>query len=315
LHARNDTAELGRHQRLILSLQLGLTALGLTASCGAVVAAADSVHRDGGAARAVSVLGLDLTYPAVNVAAAVLLLLAVAGVGILARAVGEAARLRRDYRRFVEALPVVGTLPGPPSASVIPGNAPQAFCAGHWRPRIYISQGAVDLLSEDELAAVLRHEQQHVEARDPLKLACARVMTRALVFLPALAPLSDRSVEIAEVRADDAAVAAAGGDRGALASALLAFESGSPPGSGGLAADRVDALLGKPVARLLPQRLIVISAAVAAAFVVLLWRMSSVASARGTLGLPLLSAQPCMLVLALVPLVALVVLVAVRRPR
>jgi hypothetical protein len=259
------------------------------------------------------VLGLDLAYPAVNVAAAVLLLLAIAGVGIVARGVAEAARLRRDYRRFVEALPVVGTLPGPPRASVFPGDAPQAFCAGHWRPSIYISQGAVDLLSEDELAAVLRHEQQHLEARDPLKLACARVVTRALFFLPALAALSDRYVEIAEVRADDAAVAADGGNRGTLASALLAFESGSPPGSGGLAAERVDALLGKPVARLLPQRLIVISAAVVAALVVLLWRMSAVASARGTLGLPLLSAQPCMLVLGLVPLVGLVVLVALRR--
>ena len=313
MHARTDTAPLGREHRLIFGLHFILTLLGCIAAGAAIAGAAETVHRDRATAHAVSVLGAEFTYPAVNVAAALLLLLALVGVVIITVGVIRAMRLRRGYRQFVEQVPVVGALPNRPDVTVIAGNAPQAFCAGYLRPRIYISAGAVELLSPEELEAVLRHEQQHLDARDPLRLACARVFGRALFFVPALAPLSDRYVELAELRADAAAVTAAGGDRGPLASALLAFESGSPPGSGGLAAERVDALLGEPLERRLPRPLIAVSVVVLAAVIVLVWRASAVASAYATFNLPLVSAQPCMLVLALVAVVACVALAATRR--
>lgn len=286
---------------------------GLGAAGAAIAGAAESVHRDSAAAHTVSVLGVELTYPALNAAAALLLLLAAAGAAVLITAIVTAIRLRRGYREFVAGVPVLGGIPGQPGVAVIPGSAPQAFCAGFLHPRIYVSQGTVELLSRDELDAVLQHEREHLQARDPLRLACARVFSRALFFIPALAPLGNRDAELAELRADDAAVAAAGGDRRALALALLAFESGAPAGSGGVAAERVDALLGEPLERRLPALpVVLLSAVVAAALIVTAWRASEVASARATLNLPLLSAQPCMLVLALIPVVVLAAFAATR---
>jgi Zn-dependent protease with chaperone function len=312
LHARSDTVS---HHRLIVGIQLALACAGLVAAGAAIVGAADSVHRSGTSVHAVSILGASFAYPAVNVAAALLLLLAAIGLGVIITGVIGALRLSRGYRRFVDAVPVVGTLPGHPEVTVIPGATPQAFCAGFLRPRIFISAGAVEVLSREELEAVLRHEQRHLEARDPLRLACARVLERALFFIPALPTLTERSVELSELRADDAAIRTASGDRSALASALLTFESGSPSGSSGMTPERVDVLLGEPVEWRLPRSLIVVSAAALAMLIVVLWKATSVASTRATLDLPLLSAQPCMLVLALVPIVTAVALLATRRTR
>jgi Zn-dependent protease with chaperone function len=312
LHATSDTGHSDRHRRLTLGLQFALSSLGLAASVAAIASAAGSVHRDS-TARTASVLGAHFTYPAVNVAAAVLLLLAIFGVAVIATCAAEVVRLRRGYHDFVAHLPVLGTLPEHPDVALFAGDAPQAFCAGYLRPRIYVSTGAVALLAPDELEAVLQHEQKHLEARDPLRLVCARVFGRGLFFVPALRPLADRYVELAELRADAAAVAAAGGDRRALASALLAFESGSPPGSGGLAAERVDALLGERIRGRLPRLVLATSLVALSTLVVVLWRTSAVASAHASFNLPVLSAQPCMLVLALVPLVSVLVLAGTRR--
>jgi Zn-dependent protease with chaperone function len=313
LHARSESAERDRHHRLILSLQIALALAGLVAVGAAIAGAAGSVHRAGTSAHSVSVLGASFAYPAVNVAAALLLLLAAAGLAVLTTGVVGAMRLRRSTRRFVEHLPVVGSLPGHPDVTVIRGDLPQAFCVGYLRPRIVISAGAVAALSPAELEAVLQHERRHLEARDPLRLACARVLGRALFFIPALNPLTERSAGLSELRADDAAITAARGDRSALASAMLAFEARAPSGTSGMTPQRVDSLLGEPVDWRLPDALIAVSVALLTALIVLLWRASAVASTHATLDLPLVSAQPCMLVLALVPLVTFVALMAARR--
>jgi hypothetical protein len=86
-----------------------------------------------------------------------------------------------------------------------------------------------------------------------------------------------------------------------LASALLSFEAASPPGAAGISNERVDSLLGHAPRWHLPSPLIALSLATLCALVVLVWRTSEVASAHSTFNLPLLSSQPCMLVLALLP--------------
>lgn len=304
LHAKSDIEALRRDHYLVFRLQFGLGALGIAAASAAVVAAVDSVHHDQRAAHDTVVLGARLTYPAVNVAAALLLLLAALGVTVLVTAGIAIWRQLRAYRQFVARVPVLGPLPGHPDVTVIADANPAAFCLGYLRPRVYISTGAVKLLSPDELRAVLLHEQHHLSARDPLRVACARVLNQALFFLPALSPLSDRYLELAEARADDAAVQAAAGDRAALASALLAFETDAPPGSAGISPERVDALLGVRVQKRVPTGLMTASVAVLALGIVLVWRASAVASADATFNLPVVSSQPCMLVLALLPVVA-----------
>jgi hypothetical protein len=281
--------------------QLGLGAVGLVAAGAAVVAAGASVHRAPRGTHHLVIAGQRFTYPAVNVAAAVLLALAALGVVVLWVLARGSWRQLRAYRNFVRGVAVLGPLPAHPGVIVIDDASPQAFCAGYLRPAVYISRGALELLSEDELAAVLRHEDHHRTTRDPLRFACARVLSQALFFLPALRPLDDRYHELAEQKADEAAVRASAGERGPLAAALLAFDAATPAGAAGISPDRVDSLLGHAPRRRLPSPLIAVSLATLCALVVLFWRASAAASAHATFNLPVLSSQPCMLVLALMP--------------
>src|SRR5258708_3002526 len=66
-----------RHDpRLVFRVQLAIGALGLIAASTAVATAGASVHNDPRGAHDVVILGGHFTYPAVNAAAAVLLVLA-----------------------------------------------------------------------------------------------------------------------------------------------------------------------------------------------------------------------------------------------
>jgi hypothetical protein len=157
------------------------------------------------------------------------------------------------------------------------------------------------LLSGEELAAVLFHEDHHRSSRDPLRFACGQVLSQALFFMPALRPLDERYQELAEQNADEAAVRASAGERGPLASALLAFDAAAPVGAAGISPERVDTLLGQPPRWRLPSPLIAVSLVALSSLVVLVWRASAAASAHATFNLPVISSQPCMLVLALLP--------------
>ena len=315
MHESTDTAPLRSDGTLVLGLQLALGTVGLIGTGTAVVTAATAVHREQRAAHDVVVLGGHFSYPAVNVGAVVLLALAALGVAVIGVALHAVCRQLLASRRLIRELPVVGPLPGDPSVLVFAGSAPDAFCAGHVRPRVYVSAGAVELLLPSELAAVLSHERDHRRGRDPLRLACARVLGHALFFLPALRPLGARYSELAEQRADEAAVAAAGGTRAPLASALLAFDAGHPDGLAGISPERVDWLLGIGRRPRLPIGLVAVSLALLTLLLVAVWRASAVASAHSTFDVPLLSSQPCILVLALMPVAACLASLGGRRLR
>jgi Zn-dependent protease with chaperone function len=304
LPARPDTAR----SRLVFRSQVALGALGLVVAGAAVVTAAGSVHRASHGIHEVVIAGQQFTYPAVNVAAAVLLALAGLGAVVLVTIVRGAWSQFQAYRSFVHGVRVLGRLSGHPPVNVIDEPSPQAFCAGYLRPRVYISLGAVELLSAAELDAVLSHEDRHRSTRDPLRFACGRLLSQALFFLPVLRPLVDRYEELAEQQADAAAVRANAGQPGPLAAALLAFDEATPAGAAGISNERVDSLLGQASSWRLPSPLLAVSVATLCGLVVLVWRASAAASAHATFNLPVLSAQPCMLVLALLP--AAVVLAA-----
>jgi hypothetical protein len=136
---------------------------------------------------------------------------------------------------------------------------------------------------------------------DPLRLASARVLCRALFFLPVLRPLHDGYADLAEVYADRAALQADAGGRSALAAALLAFDASAPPGASGISPHRVDSLLGT-APRWRPPGLLMLLAITT--LVVIVWRASRVASASTTFNLPVISSQPCILALALIALAA-----------
>ena len=88
----------------------------------------------------------------------------------------------------------------------------RAFCLGFWRPRIWLTEGLVNLLTDEELSAVLIHEAHHCRQRDPLRLLISRTLKAAFFFLPLVSKLSG-SVELEqEVAADQAAISSLGDD-------------------------------------------------------------------------------------------------------
>jgi hypothetical protein len=297
---------------VLVRLATFLGATGMLAIAAAVVAAIGSLHHVPVAGRHIQVLGVRFSYPVFNDAEWLLLGLAALGAAAATLAARACWRQRTAYKDFLDHLEIVGQLEGHPTVKVIADPRPEAFCAGYLRPTVYVSQQALHLLSESELRAVLAHEHHHRLVRDPLRLACGRILGRALFFVPVLRSLWDRYADLAELNADRAAVLASAGRRGPLAAALLAFEASTPPGVGGISSERVDSLLGQRVRWRRPWWLTAVSFASLASLGLLIWRTSEVASVRATFNLPLISSTPCVVTSLLL---ALLVCVTIARRR
>jgi hypothetical protein len=230
---------------------------------------------------------------------------ALLGLGIIALAitvvglgVRSARRQLRSSRNYLAALPVSDEeiLVEGASCRIIEVEEPQAFCAGHLRPRIYLSEGALDHLSQAELAAVVAHERHHVRRRDPLRLLIATALADSIFFVPILRRMSERYRALGELAADEAAVKTLHGPA-PLASALLKFSEPEPSPAAvvGIDPERVDHLMGDVRASRwrLPRSLLGRSALALAAMgglVLLAWH----GIVNPTLELPLVLAAACM---------------------
>ena len=286
------------HYPTVLPLALLLAVAGAAASAAPVGAAIASIHRACAAVGRFELAGSAFSYPKLNVAAWVLLGLALIGSSAIAIAARAVLRQRGAYRRFLAQVEVVDRLGDGAGVQVIADPRPQAFCAGYLRPTVYISQGALELLGAHELQAVLAHEHHHRRMRDPLRFAAGRILGHALFFVPALRTLFHRYADLAELNADGAAVGAGAGGRAALASALLALE-----GSGvGISPERVDSLLGHAVVWRRPWWLLTASVGSLSSLITLTWGASQAASARATFNLPFVSSRPCLVILTALPL-------------
>ena len=253
------------------------------------------------ASHQILIFGQRLSYPAANIDAVVIVLLAVLGSVVTARALTGAVREVQASRRFQRLLAQSEprSLHG---ALLIADPQPRAFCAGLFRPRVYVSTGAIAILDEAALSAVLAHERHHARRRDPLRLAAGRVLARALFFLPELADLVERQQALAELSADESAVNVAPANRSALARAMLSFsDTPGSSGSSGIDPARVDYLLGDPPSWRFPVLLCLAAASVLLLLVAVAVLAGRVASGSATLALPFLSHQPCIVVLAAIP--------------
>lgn len=142
-----------------------------------------------------------------------------------------------------------------------------AFTYGAWHPRVVVSRALVEQLTEDELAAVLRHEETHLGRLDPLRRSLLAVAGATFWYVPLLRHWQSLQVVRQEIAADRRAVESCG--RRAVAGALLAV-SREPAAAGPVAAMSNPALLGARIAHLeglqvaeppvLTRRLILISA-------------------------------------------------------
>lgn len=150
--------------------------------------------------------------------------------------------------RLASALTQAG-LPG--DRVVVSGSNSIPAVVGTLRPRIVLPLRLLDELDEDELAAVLLHEEMHRRHADPAIALVQRLTTCLLFYFPLLAPLQRRLREAAELRCDEGALRA-GAQPAAYARALartvhLALDPSPAPaalgdGSPSLVARRIDRL-------------------------------------------------------------------------
>lgn len=187
------------------------------------------------------------------------------------RLAAAAARYRDDagerFGQIVYDLELTGRL------DVTHDRAAYAFCGGLIRPRIYLSRGLVELLTTEELEAVLRHERHHLTRRDPLRYFLTDLLERLAPFFPILTTMGHRVRITTELAADQAALRAASVEN--LASALVkVMRAGAPIAPQGAIAAlsatdaRVAALLGGQVAIPVDRRDVVISLGLALIMVV-----------------------------------------------
>lgn len=117
---------------------------------------------------------------------------------------------------------------------------PLAYCLPGVRSRVVVSEGTLDSLTDDEVAAILCHERAHLRARHDLVLEAFTAAHAAFPRFVRSASALDAVQLLAELLADDAAVRVAG--RAPLARALVACASGRAP-LGALAAGGAHTLL------------------------------------------------------------------------
>jgi len=103
---------------------------------------------------------------------------------------------------------------------VLPSQTPVAFSIGGRSGQVVISRGLIDILSDQELAAVLRHEVAHVRHRHERYLLLARAIEQSIGGLPFVRRATAAVCCAVERWADEEA---AGGtaDRASVHAALL----------------------------------------------------------------------------------------------
>ena len=144
--------------------------------------------------------------------------------------VAVATRRRRAHHRMV--VDLVGKSQGN-HLRILDVAQPLAYCLPGVRSRVVVSEGALNALADNEMAAILSHERAHLRARHDLVLEMFTAVHAAFPRFVRSAHALHAVRLLIELLADDAAVRAAGPTP--LARALVACAAGHTP-SGALAA-------------------------------------------------------------------------------
>jgi Zn-dependent protease with chaperone function len=94
----------------------------------------------------------------------------------------------------------------PDRVLLFPSALSFACTAGLFLPRIFISTHLVDSLSDEEVKAVLRHEQSHLRRRDPLRGVLIGFFAHFFFFIPTATKLLQSLRRDSELIADDHAL-------------------------------------------------------------------------------------------------------------
>ena len=141
--------------------------------------------------------------------------------------------LRARHRNRVLVDLVATRNPLLPGTRVVDHDLPLAYCLPGLRPRVVLSRGVLDLLREDEVRAVLAHEDAHVVQRHDLVVLPFAAFGTAFPRLRPVRTASDQVALLVEMLADDRATRSH--PPAVLARALYKVGTASVP-SGGLGA-------------------------------------------------------------------------------
>ncbi|MFC7686801.1 M56 family metallopeptidase [Ureibacillus sp. GCM10028918] len=89
---------------------------------------------------------------------------------------------------------------------IISYPVPVAITIGFVSPKIVLSTGLLNLLSEEELEAVIYHETYHLNNHDPLKIFLLSIGSITLPYIPILKWFNEKYRVIQEVMADELAI-------------------------------------------------------------------------------------------------------------
>lgn len=133
-------------------------------------------------------------------------------------------RTRTRLRRLVDLV----ARPYPPSrnARVLDHPTAMAYCLPGLRPRVVLSAGALHLLDDQQVAAVLAHEHAHTRARHDLVVLPFRALYSSLPWVPWVGRAHQAVTMLVEMLADDRACRRH--QRRVLASALVQVATSTP---------------------------------------------------------------------------------------
>jgi len=123
---------------------------------------------------------------------------------VLLAASGAVLRDRRRHRALLSLL--AHGDPKVPGALVVDHPAAAAYCVPGLRSQIVISAGAIDLLDQAELAAVLAHERAHIRERHDLVLLPFTALGRAFPWSESVQRAHAAVALLVEMLADDHAL-------------------------------------------------------------------------------------------------------------
>jgi hypothetical protein len=153
-------------------------------------------------------------------------------IGSLIRCVWRARSVRR---RQLDMLALVGEPSSEYRATIVDYGVPAVYCLPGRRSRVVVTRGALDVLSDAQLRAVLEHEQAHIKGRHHLPRVLVDAFARAFPRLPLARHAKEQTFLLLEMIADDRALRHH--SRDALATAMYEVVAGRVPeaalGAGG----------------------------------------------------------------------------------
>ena len=187
---------LGRLSRTGLSPQMGvaawLTAMVTTVIAWGIatvligVAALDGLRNSSTVALCLELFGLSEHggLPGLSGSFALTVVGITVSVIFLLRTGRSVARLRSRSREHANAVMLVGRPTARPGVVVVDAERPAAYCVSGQPPAIVVTSAAWSSLGRSELAAVLAHEQAHLQGRHHQLLIMLRAVAASLPRVP-----------------------------------------------------------------------------------------------------------------------------------